>query len=109
MRIGPLRERVTIQSGSTADDSMGGGPESWSAIATDPTVWAGVRPIRGDERLAALQLQAAVTHEVTIRYRTDVTPQHRLLWGAAPLNIRAVLHDARRQFTTLMVEQGVAT
>lgn len=109
MKIGPLRERVTIQSGAAADDSMGGGPVTWSSIATTPDVWAGIRPIRGDERLAALQLQAAVTHEVTMRYRTDVTAANRLLWGLVPLNIRAVLHDPKRRFTTLMVEQGVAT
>lgn len=106
-RSGPMRERVTIQQSSVpVDDLMGGGDKVWSAIATTPTVWARIAPLRGDERMAALQLQSSVTLEVTLRYRNDLTTAMRLLWGSVVLNIRAVLHDEKHRHTRLMVEQG---
>ncbi|MGD9879023.1 MAG: phage head closure protein [Hyphomicrobiaceae bacterium] len=109
-RAGSLRERVTIEQEVPVDDGMGGqGKPEWSEIAHVPTVWARVMPIRGSERVQAMQLEAAVSHEVTIRYRTDLTAKHRLLWGSSALNIRAVYHDEKRRHTTLLCDQGVAT
>lgn len=109
MRAGRMRERVTIQQETITPDGMKGGAKSWSAIATDPEVWAAIEPTRGGERLVAMQLQDSVSHDVTIRWRADVTAKHRLLWGAVALNIRAVLPDPRRRHLTLYCEQGVGT
>lgn len=105
---GAFRERVTIQSQVSASDGAGGGTLTWSALAINPTVWARVAPLRGDERLRAAQLQSNLSHEVLMRRRTDVTTAMRLIWGSITLNIREISQDPMKRYTTLRCEQGVA-
>lgn len=109
-----MRERVTVQQANVTTDSIGGaadGAVTWASIATVPDIWARVMPIsgRGAERVNAMQLQSPISHEVTIRYRTDLTAAYRLLWGTKALNIRSITHDEKRDHTTLFCEEGVAT
>lgn len=113
-RAGLMRERVTVQSATVSADNIGGisdGAVTWASIATVPDIWARVMPIsgRGAERVNAMQLQSAISHEVTIRYRTDLTPAYRLVWGSKALNIRSISHDEKHRHTTLFCEEGVAT
>jgi SPP1 family predicted phage head-tail adaptor len=74
------------------------------------TVRARVEPLRGDERPRAMQIEAALTHRVTIRHRPDVTARMRLIFDTRIFNIRAVI-DVQEQgrFLDLMCEEGVAT
>lgn len=102
---GRMRERVIIQTKVFADDGMGGGAASWEDVAT---VWGQVSPLRGMEALHALQMQAAVSHRVTIRYLAGVTAAMRVLWGERTFNIRSVINsDERRRYLQLMCEEGV--
>jgi SPP1 family predicted phage head-tail adaptor len=108
--IGKLRHRITIQEESRAADSGGGYTNTWTNLATDPTVWAAIEPLRGREFLQARQLHDAVTHRVTIRHRSDVTAGMRLLRGSRAFNIRSVIDkDERGRWLELMCEEGVAT
>jgi len=108
MRAGSLRERVTIQQSSVSADGLGAsdGPVSWAAIATTPTVWARIAPLRGSERTEAMRLESVVSHEVTIRYRTDLTTAMRLSWGSTLLAIKAIYHDEKRRHTMLLCDEG---
>ena len=110
MRTGDLTERVIIQSLSTTLDAGGGlGTPVWSDVAT---VWANVKPLSGDEEIAAGQMESPFTHRVTIHYRTDVTAQHRLVWGSKVLNIRTPPHETdvgRRRTLQMMAEEGILT
>lgn len=109
-RIGPMRERVTLQSATRTADAGGGAAVTWSPLAHGATVWARVTPLSGSEALQAMRLQARVTHLVTMRWRDDVTAAMRLVWGARVLNIRAVTNpDERRRYLELLCEEGVAT
>ena len=102
--IGALRERLTLESPSRADDGGGGAVVTWATVAD---VWAAVRPISGDERLRHDAVTARVTHEVWIRHRGDVVPAMRFTAGARILDIVAVLAPARRdRLQCLCEEQG---
>ena len=91
MRIGPLRERVAIQSQAVSQDAYGQPSGSWS---TDKTVWASVEPISGREFIDSGQVQANVTHRVRMRYRSDVTvtPAKQLIHNSRTLNIVRVIN-----------------
>jgi SPP1 family predicted phage head-tail adaptor len=106
MQIGRLNTRVTIQRplrspgpGGTQIDN------GWEDIAT---VWANVRGLSGREYLMAQQAQSEVSHQVTIRYRSDVSPYHRLMVGGRELQIIAALDpDGRKTQLTLMCQEVV--
>jgi len=95
VRIGELTERVVIQTSTTSPDAYGGRSDSWGTLAT---VWANVRPLSGQEALVAagVKPEALTRYEVTIRYRSDVTPLMRLSWGSRTLWIESVTEAGRQ-------------
>lgn len=93
MKPGNLRHRVTIQQLTRTDDGAGGYIETWTAVAT---VWADVYPLKGNERYEAQQVQANLSHRVTIRYRAGIVPSMRLQYGTRTLNIEAVIDPEER-------------
>lgn len=68
------------------DDGGGGYTITWAPLpATDEYeggehVWAGIEPLSGEERIRAMQQRSNATHQVTIRYRPDVTALCRFVW-----------------------------
>lgn len=105
--IGTLRHRVTIQSETRTADGAGGFTLTWADVAT---VWGAVEPLKGMERLRAQQIEAPVTHSVTIRHRTDVSTKERIKFGTRLFNIRDVINpDERDRWLELLCEEGVAT
>jgi SPP1 family predicted phage head-tail adaptor len=108
--LSDLRHVVEIQSESASGDGGGGQTGPWASPAIVATVRARVEPLRGDERPRAMQIEAALTHRVTIRHRPDVTARMRLIFDTRIFNIRAVI-DVQEQgrFLDLMCEEGVAT
>ena len=82
--------RVSLQSATTISSLTGEPEKTWSTYAT---VWAAIRTLSGRERNAAQQVQATQTHEVTIRYSSevaDVTPKDRILYGSRIFDIQDV-------------------
>lgn len=78
MRIGDLRDRLTLQSVSYASSTQSGhGAASFSTLAT---VWGAVRSSGGNEELESGSVTSRVRYDVEIRHRTDVTPRMRVLW-----------------------------
>lgn len=107
MDAGQLDQRVTIQSFTQAGDGGGGGPKTWTTIAT---VWAKVTPMGGKERLQAAQLESPANYHVTIRRRTDITAAKRILWQGKALNIRFDgFNNPRELYMTFDAEMGVQT
>lgn len=107
MTAGKLRERITIQSETSTSDGGGGYTVGWSNVAT---VWAQVKPQRGNEALEAMQMRDTQLYDVIIRYRTDVLPKNRITWNNRIFNIRAVMNkDERDKYLTLVCEDGVGT
>lgn len=105
MPIGALRHRVVLQHAARTPDGGGGATESWSPVAE---LWAAVRPISGDERIAADALSGQLTHEVWVRHRAGVTPSMRFLIGSRILDIRAVIDaDGRGRLKCLCRERDL--
>ena len=78
VRIGDLKQSVTIQRRDVARDLYGGETPTWTDSAT---VFAQVKPLRGqrgDEFFSSMEEKSRSQHKVIIRYRGDVTPEYRL-------------------------------
>ena len=76
---GRLKWRVVLQSRAPTVDSEGSPREGWTTIAT---VWADVQPLGAQELLQAAQAELQISHMVTIRWRSDVGHNSRLLFDA---------------------------
>ena len=95
--IGPLTERITVQTATSTTDAQGGRAKTWSTLAT---MWAEFVSRPTSERLQANQaLGAEVAAQFRIRRRTDVTVQMRVVWSptfppsapARTLEVRSVV------------------
>lgn len=95
LATGAFRERLTLQAPAQgAADARGHGPDTFVHMAT---VWGSAEPLRGREFFAAGQQQAQAEVRFRIRYRADVLPTWRVLWGgvAYALTAPSVLMAAR--------------
>ena len=85
---GQLNHRVRIQQPTTVKDALGA-----------PTqVWADIQPLSGREARIADRVAAEVTHQITVRYRSDLDdPQAvarmRVLFRSRIFSIHAALND----------------
>jgi SPP1 family predicted phage head-tail adaptor len=110
MRAGSLRKRVTVQQRSTSVDSFGGQAQTWIDICT---VWAEIRTLNGRELMAASAMQSEVSHEITVRYRSELTNPKavaamRILFKGRIFNIHSSVNvDERNEIITLQVSEGV--
>jgi SPP1 family predicted phage head-tail adaptor len=105
--IGQMRHLVTIQSERRTTDTDGSAALLWY---DDVQVYAEIKPRSGSESFHGMQIEGRVTHEITIRYRTDVTPKKRVYWNNRAFNIRAILNvNERDRWLKLAAEEGVAT
>lgn len=99
-RAGRMTQRVQVQrEGSNNYDSLG---QVETLPETVATVWAKVEPLAGDEAAVARKLEANATHEVTIRYSSDVagiTPEWWFLWHGDQLDIEQVTNPELRNQT----------
>lgn len=103
MRSGELRNLITIQKPARAQDSSGSTAETWSTLCT---VWAAIRPLKGREYYAANQAQMEITTEITIRYRSDVSAEHRIIFGNRTFEIKTVVNiDERNHWLVMMCEE----
>jgi len=108
MRIGPLRHRVTIQEKSTVQDAAGEESQAYTNIASIPVVWADVRPSSAQEQFVsgADQQQATVSHRVTVRYRTDLSVEMRVVWNNKNLDIEEIRDPSGKyQYLVLMCRE----
>lgn len=66
MRAGDLRRRVLIQIQQTTQDSFGQQQTAWLDYLT--SVPADIQALSGRELIAAQAVNAAVTHQIVVRY-----------------------------------------
>jgi SPP1 family predicted phage head-tail adaptor len=111
MKAGALRHLVSVQQRSATIDSVGDVSDSWTTLFSDH---AEIRPLSGRELLAAQAIQSEITHQITVRYRTEyanpvsVTPL-RVLFGARVFDITAVMNlDERNREVRMMAREGVS-
>jgi len=63
------------------------------------------------ERLAQQGLEDVVTHQVTIRHRTDITTENRFVVGSRAFNIKGIFdpEDDKARYLVMLCDEGVAT
>jgi len=106
---GKRNQRITFQQRASGSDALGQEAVNWADLATQPTVWAMAKPVRGSEYFAAGQMQARADVVFNIRYRADVTELLRVLWNGEPYEITSPPIDINgaRVDMELMCSKGV--
>lgn len=105
MRAGDLRRRISIQRRNTTQDTFGQAIPTWMDVVV---CWAGIEPLAGRELVTAQAVNAEITHQVVIRYRTGITPAMRVLYGTRFFNILSILNvDERNRQLTLGASEGL--
>lgn len=105
MQAGQLRKRVIIQQRSQTQDDYGQPLQTWTDVAT---VYAGIEPLNGRELLAAQAVNSEVSHNVTMRYRSGITPAMRLNYQGRLFNIHTILDEnERHRMLTLQCSEGM--
>jgi SPP1 family predicted phage head-tail adaptor len=95
MRIGRLRDRVTLKAPVRTTDDAGG--EVVSYPADTAVVWAEVLDHSGREYLASREAHAETTAKIRIRYRADVDVDWRVVFdpgGGARVRTYNIVHIA---------------
>ena len=95
---GKLDRRISIQARTVVRGVAGGAGETYALL---DTVWAqkieeGTREFR-----AVGATHAEATRAFRIRYRSDVTPQHRVVFGGVFHDILGTTEEGRSEFLLL--------
>lgn len=104
--VGPLRERVSIQSQAQTVDGAGAISTTWAEVAT---CWARMKPVSMQQLLLAGRDESARVYSMTIRYRTDITTAHRIVWRARKFDVQGVNDPTeQRQFLECLLREIAA-
>ena len=103
MRAGQLKHRVKIEKVTTAKNAIGEDIETWSELVT---VWARIVPSGGREFDRAAVRFAELRLMLRIRYRSDVSAQHRIIFRGRTFDIMVVesIEEADRDLRLLCKE-----
>lgn len=94
MNPGKLRHRVTLQEYKEVLDQYGTPiDQGWQDVAT---IWASIEPIQGREYVLLQNTQSELTTRIRIRYRPEITPAMRVLYGTRVFNIQSVIDPEER-------------
>jgi SPP1 family predicted phage head-tail adaptor len=88
MQAGKLRHRVIIQEPVQTANAMDELVTTWATFAT---VWADIQPDSGNQNYQAKQINAEAQGRIKIRYRTDILPTMRVLYGERIFTILSII------------------
>ncbi len=105
---GPLDQRITLQSPTTARDANGDETVSWTTVRS---VWAKVAPVKGREAFAGGVSLAETDTRIIIRsaadLQTSLTPKWRVLHRGVAYNLYSVAEsDMGREYIELLAKTG---
>lgn len=101
---GQLNRPVIIQTRGVSKNEVGENVAGWQDFVT---VWAKCQPLRGQEYLAAGQMQQTTDVRFRMRYRSDITQSMRVVWNGTPYDIVDVINvDGANVATELMAVTG---
>lgn len=93
MRAGTLRKRVELQTPTERRNEYGEPEFIWNTSATR---WVGIESVDGRESFENNKVGGMVTHKITMRYESGVTPKMRFLFGSRVFNIGSVINMNER-------------
>lgn len=99
IEAGKLNRRIQLQSRTRSRDGQGGITETWTTYST---VWASMRPIRGDERLAAGVVAGTRRYVFEARFQHATKSDDRILFPLLSLTDLATVDP----FTTITSATG---
>lgn len=106
---GKRRHHMVIKKKSSSDFDEGG-----QTLVLPPddvaTVWASIEPLRGQEALLARQLDATLSHRITIPWSSDIAtidPSHFIDFGDRRFHISEVrnIREENREMEIIAGEQ----
>lgn len=101
MRAGLLRHSVNLEAPAQgAQDTHGQPPEGWEPVGE---TYAQIEPLSGRELEIARQVQARVSHRITIRHLAGVSPRMRVRYGTRIFEILSVTNQDERDRTTVLM------
>ena len=110
IRACDLRHTIVIQAENPTEDAGGGQTDPWASPTTVATVRACIVPLRGSEALRSMQLEDKVSHRITVRWRSGITPKMRIKFGTRLFNIRSAINvEERSRWLEILADEGVAT
>jgi len=103
MEFGKMDRQITIQTDTPVQDDYGEPVVSWAEL---DVVWAQVVPDSGlsggREGNSGEGIAATQRARFRIRYRTDVTPLHRISWNSLIWDIVSVREVGRQEATDIL-------
>lgn len=80
--------------------------EVWadSTAYTSGRVWAFITPLAASERFESQQIQSSVTHTISIRYRSDVKTDMRIVFGSRTFYIEGIRDNHRSRDHELFLD-----
>ena len=106
MRAGLLRQRLAVQSVTRSQNNYGEPTDSWSTLTT---IWGSVEPLQGRELFTARQVNPELTHKITVRYSTAITPDKRIAFGSRAFDINQVRNIDERNKTMELICKELVT
>jgi SPP1 family predicted phage head-tail adaptor len=101
--VGPLRERVSIQSQAQAVDGAGAISTTWTEAFS---CWARMKPVSMQQLLLAGRDEGVRTYMMTIRYRTDLPDAPRVVWRGRRFDVQGVNDPTeQRQFLECLLRE----
>lgn len=105
--IGTLDRRITFQSKIVGSNESNEDEETgWEDIDNKPTVWASRDDKAGNEMYAADKLTGFQDALFTIRYRSDINIQMRIVTEGVIYDIRSIQEVGRRRYLSIIAERG---
>jgi SPP1 family predicted phage head-tail adaptor len=92
MRAGDYRNPVEIHGKTQTPDGMGGFTEAWAKI-TNGDDWVKIWTMSGPERMEAMQNDLRLEFEASMRYRSDLTEQHRIYYRGVYYEIMKLVNE----------------
>lgn len=102
MKIGLMRERVTIQAPVDQQNPFGEAKVEFQTVAE---VYASVAGVSVRDYFAGQQSGVIVTHRIFIRAYPGLTHQHRIVWRGRELQITSILERENRTIYELLVRE----
>ena len=102
MKIGLMRERVTIQAPIEQQNPFGEATIEYEVAAE---VWASIAGVSTRDYFSAQQSGVLVTHRIFIRAYPGLTHQHRLIWRGRKLEITSILERENRSVYELLARE----
>lgn len=87
---GKLRHLVRIERPVNANDPQGRLKPTWEKVAD---TLAAIEPLSARELIAADQAQSRIDTRITIRHRTDISPEMRIVHGEVIYRVMGLVPD----------------